>query len=89
MITSSPMQTVIGILFKRKLGKGAKKDETVNAIFTEDGRDLVIRHDNGTAFQDIVFDGLQGKRVQLTGAMMSFVLVVDQEEELPPIEKAG
>lgn len=87
MTFQSPPQTVIGKIFKRQLGKGKQGERIVNAIFTEDGRDLVIRHDNGTAFQDDLFDTLQGKRVKLTGIMQSFVLIVSELAEVGTKEK--
>jgi hypothetical protein len=87
MTLSSPPQTVIGTLFKRKLGKGKQGDRMVNALFTEDGRDLVIRRESGTAFTDSVFDALQGKRVSVSGVMQSFVLVISEVEQLPAIEE--
>lgn len=85
-MTSLP-RTVIGTILKRKLGKGSKSDRIVNAILTEDGIDLVIRHDGGTAFEDTIFDALEGKRVRLTGVMQSFVMIVSDLAELGLKEK--
>ena len=82
MMTSLLQQTVIGKVVKREFGKGSNKHRIVNAVFTDDGRDLIIRHFNTTAFQDTQFDALEGKRVQLTGEMSSYVLIVDSAIEL-------
>lgn len=82
-MTSFPSpKTMIGTIIKRKLGKGAQKEKLVNAVFTEDGLDIVIRHSGGTAFQDAEFDALEGKKVQITGSMMSFVMLVDRVDLL-------
>lgn len=82
MTIYSVPQTITGTIIKRKLGKGSQKDKMVNAVLTEDGLDIVIRHNNGTAFQDVLFDSLEGKKVKITGTMQSFVLIVTDVVEM-------
>ena len=75
-----------GQIIKRKFGKGNKGDRIVNALLTPEGMDIVIRHENGNAFQDSVFDQLEGKKVKLTGTMQSSVLIV---EDCNTLEEQG
>lgn len=67
-----------GRIIKRKFGKGNKGDRIVNALLTPEGADIVIRHEDGTAFSDPLFDTLEGKTVKLTGTIRSSVLIVDE-----------
>lgn len=83
---NTPSSFLVGKIIKRKLGRGSQKEKLVNALLTEGGSDLVVRREGGTAFQDELFDKLEGKKVRACGHMQSYVLIVENVEEIVSVE---
>ena len=60
---------------KRPFGAGTKSEHDAVMLVTKDG-EYVLRRQGGNAFQDPALEKLVGKKVQVTGTVTGYTLLV-------------
>jgi hypothetical protein len=72
--------TVVADLF----GAGTNSEHRGVFLRSEDGQRHLLRRRGGHAFQDETLEGLVGKRVEVEGEVVDYLLLVDRFSEIAP-----
>ena len=71
----SSLQKFSGSVVKRPFGAGTKSEHDAVMLVTNDG-EYLLRRQGGNAFCDPALEELVGKRVQITGTVTGYTLLI-------------
>jgi hypothetical protein len=69
------LQKYSGSVVKRPFGVGTKSEHDAIMLVTKDG-EYVLRRQGGNAFRDPALEKLVGKKVQVTGNVTGYTLLI-------------
>lgn len=70
-----------GRIERKQITKGLRTF-IANVLLTEDGKELVLRRQDKSGLSDPELDALNGKKIEGTGTIQSYVLVLSFYKEL-------
>jgi len=70
-----PLKKFSGSVVKRAFGTGTKSEHAAVMLVTKDA-EYILRRQGGNAFHDPALEKLVGKKVQITGTVTGYTLLV-------------